>query len=164
MHGVDLGMTQAAAAAVLSAIGAASIIGRLTVGAAIDRVGGRHGLLVCFALLLAGLVWLRYADQGWMVLAFALPYGLAHGGFFTVVSPTVAEYFGLRAHGAIFGVILLCGSVSGALGPVLAGAVFDATGSYALAFAGLAGPGAGWFAAGRLARSAEPGLRQGHRP
>jgi MFS family permease len=52
----------------------------------------------------------------------------------TVMSPTVAEFFGTRVHGALFGTILMFGSIGGAIGPLVAGAVFDATGSYRLAF------------------------------
>jgi MFS family permease len=65
-------------------------------------------------------------------------YGFAHGGFFTVMSPTVAEYFGLQAHGAIFGLVLFSGTIGGAAGPILAGRIFDLTNSYALAFTALA--------------------------
>lgn len=54
-----------------------------------------------------------------------------------MVSPTVAEFFGLRAHGAIFGTVLFFGTVGGALDPILAGLVFDTTGSYMIAFSGL---------------------------
>ena len=66
-------------------------------------------------------------------------YGFSHGGFFTVVSPIVAEYFGLRAHGAIFGTVLFFGTLGGSVGPILAGLAFDRTGSYQIAFAGLLG-------------------------
>ena len=137
-HGMDMGMAAASAAAVLSSIGAVSIAGRLFIGTAIDRIGGRRGLLVCFSLLLLSLLWLRSADVPWMLFAFAAIYGFAHGGFFTVVSPTVAEFFGMAAHGAIFGVVLFFGTIGGAFGPLLAGRVFDTTGSYDLAFIALA--------------------------
>ena len=69
-------------------------------------------------------------------------YGFAHGGLFTVVSPTVAEFFGTRAHGAIFGGIVFFGTIGAAVGPVVAGRIFDVTGSYDFAFGGLAAMGA----------------------
>ncbi|KPK08586.1 MAG: hypothetical protein AMJ64_03045 [Betaproteobacteria bacterium SG8_39] len=74
-----------------------------------------------------------------MLFAFAAVYGVAHGGFFTVMSPTVAEFFGTRVHGVLFGTVLMFGSIGGAIGPLAAGAVFDATGSYRLAFGALLG-------------------------
>ena len=54
------------------------------------------------------------------------------------MSPTVAEYFGLKAHGAIFGIVVFFGTIGGASGPILAGRIFDLTDSYTLAFASLA--------------------------
>ena len=74
-----------------------------------------------------------------MLFAAALGYGLSHGGLFTIVAPTIAEYFGTRAVGAIFGAIVFFGTVGGAIGPILAGRIFDDTGSYAAAFLTLAG-------------------------
>ena len=120
-HGMDLGMITTSAAALLSIIGGVSILGRLFVGSAVDRIGGRLALLVCFLMLLVSLLWLNVADTAWMLFVFAALYGFAHGGFFTVISPTVAEFFGMRAHGVIFGMILFCGTIGGALGPLLCG-------------------------------------------
>ena len=51
----------------------------------------------------------------------------------------VAELFGLRAHGVILGMTIFCGMVGGAVGPLVAGMIFDVTGSYQLAFLILAG-------------------------
>lgn len=137
-HGTDLGLRATGAAAVLSVIGAVSIVGRMTVGAAVDRIRGRCALLICFTVLLASLLLLRLVDVPWMLFVFGGLYGFAHGGFFTVVSPTVAEFFGMGAHGAIFGVVLFSGTLGGALGPLIAGRVFDTSGSYDMAFLGLA--------------------------
>ena len=138
-HGMDLGMAVTSAAALLSVIGAVSIAGRLFIGTMVDRLGGRLAMAMCFVMLLLSLLWLRFvADQAWTLFVFAAIYGFAHGGLFTVVSPTVAEFFGMTAHGAIFGVVLFCGTISGAIGPLLAGSLFDNTGSYDLAFSGLA--------------------------
>ncbi len=45
-----------------------------------------------------------------------------------------ADLFGLRSHGAIIGVVAFSGTIGGAIGPVLAGRIFDITGSYQMAF------------------------------
>ena len=55
-----------------------------------------------------------------------------------MVSPTVAEFFGTAPHGAIYGGIYFFGTIGGAAGPIMAGRVFDVTGSYEYAFAALA--------------------------
>ena len=138
VHGMDLGMTHATAATLLTVIGGASIVGRLTIGASVDRIGGRNAYVLCFVPLLIGLLALLAAGTPWLLFPAVAVYGFAHGGFFTVVSPTVAELFGIRAHGAIFGGVLFFGTIGAAIGPIVAGRVFDVTGSYAWAFTGLA--------------------------
>ena len=141
VHGMDLGMTHTTAATLLTVIGGASIAGRLTIGTSVDRIGGRNAYVLCFVPLLIGLLALLAVETPGLLFPAVAVYGFAHGGFFTVVSPTVAELFGTRAHGAIFGGILFFGTLGAATGPIVAGRIFDVTGSYAWAFTGLAAMG-----------------------
>ncbi len=143
-HATDLGLPPATAAGVLSAIGGVSMLGRIVMGTANDRIGGKRSLIICFSVLLCGLIWLQMAREAWMLFLFAVIYGFAHGGFFTVMSPTVAELFGTGSHGLLFGIVLFSGAIGGAVGPLLAGRTFDLTGSYQMFFlvlSGLAGIG-----------------------
>ena len=134
VHSIDMGMSTAVAASLLSVIGAASIAGRISIGVATDRFGGRIAMMMCLLILSVSVAFLNFAHDSWMLFVFAVGYGLSHGGLFTVVSPTVAEYFGMQAHGTIFGVIVFSGTIGASVGPLLAGSVFDTTGSYAVAF------------------------------
>jgi MFS family permease len=136
-HATDLGMGATQAATVLSVIGGASIAGRLLVGPAADRIGGRNAYLLCFSILLVSLLVIRQSESHQWLYLFALVYGFAHGGFFTVVSPTIAEYFDMKVHSSVFGAIVFFGTIGGALGPLLAGYSFDGTGSYNTAFTAL---------------------------
>jgi MFS family permease len=137
-HAADLGMAQELAAIILSTLGAASILGRLMVGHLVDRFGARTILCSCLAALLTSLLMLRFLDAPFWLFPAALIYGVAHGGLFTAVSPSVAEYFGMKSHGAIFGTILFFGTLSGTAGPVIAGMLFDRFQTYDLAFTILA--------------------------
>lgn len=69
-----------------------------------------------------------------MLFIFAVLYGFAHGALFALMSPAVAEIFGLSSHGVIFGTVTFIGTVGGTIGPVMAGYIFDMTGSYQWAF------------------------------
>jgi MFS family permease len=134
VHGIDLGMSSTKASGLFSVIGGASIVGRLAAGFLFDKIGGKNSLSLCFIPLIVSLLSLVYVDTHlWLFIVVGI-YGLAHGGLFTVVSPLIAEYFGMRAHGAIFGTILFFGAVGGAIGPFLVGIIFDSTGSYKYAF------------------------------
>lgn len=133
-HARDMGLPLASAAGVLSTIGGVSMLGRIVMGIANDKIGGKRSLVICLILLAAGLVMLQLAGNIWMLFLFAFIYGFAHGGLFTVISPTVAELFGTGSHGSIFGLILFSGTLGGSVGPWMTGYIFDATGSYRIAF------------------------------
>jgi len=133
-HARDIGISAIKAAGILSTIGGVSMVGRLLTGIAIDRIGNKRSMMICSLILIASFLWLQVARELWMLYLFAVIYGLAHGGFFTVISPIVAEHFGISSHGVIFGIVVFSGTVGGAIGPLLAGHIFDLTGSYHLVF------------------------------
>ncbi len=133
-HAIDIGLSMARAAGVVSIIGAASIVGRLTMGALGDRITVRRAVVVDFTILLAALIWLQFAGSSWMLYPFAVVYGFAHGGAFAVPSPLMAEMFGIKAHASTLGMLFFVGQVGGAIGPIITGQIFDVTHSYQIAF------------------------------
>ena len=66
-HARDLGLSPTMAAAVISTIGGVSMLGRVVMGAASDRIGGKRSLIACFIIMLCSLVWLQVAGLAWMV-------------------------------------------------------------------------------------------------
>jgi len=118
----------------LSVMAGSSVVGRLTIGLLFDRMGGKGALIMCFVPLIASLLALLLISTPWLLFVAVAVYGFAHGGFFTVMAPTIAEYFGLRSHGSLFGMIVFFGTIGGAIGPIFAGRIFDTTQSYFLAF------------------------------
>jgi MFS family permease len=133
-HVRDSGIPPLQAAGVLSTIGAVSMLGRFVSGLVIDHRGSKTVMGVCFILLLGDLVWLQFAHRLWMLYLFGAIYGLAHGGFFTAISPLVAEWFGIHSHGTLLGIVVCFGTTGGAAGPLLAGHLFDLSGSYQSTF------------------------------
>ena len=129
-HARDLGFDAIRAAQVLSTIGAASIFGRIIMGGTADRLGGKRSLIIAYVILSASLIWLLFIREPWILFVFAPVYGFTHGAFFTLISPTVAELFGTKAHGVIFAIILFYGTIGGAISPFIAGRVFDTLGTY----------------------------------
>ncbi|MBI4296282.1 MAG: MFS transporter [Chloroflexi bacterium] len=133
-HAVDIQIPAIRAASIVSILGASSIIGRLTMGFTGDRMGSKRALIVCFVTLITALVWLQFASSLWMLYLFAAIYGFSHGGFFSLVSPMVAGLFGTRSQGILLGIVIFIGTMGGAIGPVVAGRLFDINGNYELAF------------------------------
>jgi MFS family permease len=151
-HARDLGVAPAAAGALLSVIGGASIVARFVMGSASDLIGCRRAFTICFGVMLLGLIWLRFSSAMWMLVLYAAADGFSRGSNFVVVSPLMAELFGTKAHGALFGLATFIGTTGGAIGPLLAGRLFDVTLSYSMAFTILVGIMAVGFAATLLLR------------
>jgi len=133
-HATDLGISAASAANILATIGGLNIVGRIGIGSVSDRVTIKSSLIIGFILLAVALLWLQLARELWMLYLFAIIFGFGIGGLVALESPVTAELFGLRAHGAILGTIVFGATTGGAIGSLLAGYIFDISGSYYLAF------------------------------
>jgi MFS family permease len=134
-HATDLGISFTTAANILAAIGGLSIAGRIVLGSAADRFGNKWVFIIGFILMAVTLFWLVPAKELWALYLFAVVFGFAFGGCVTSESPLVAGLFGLSSHGLILGVINLLGFTFGAaVGPLIAGYIFDMNNSYQLAF------------------------------
>lgn len=131
---VELGESETFGAVMISIIGGVSIIGRFVMGIANDRKGSKWSLSICSLVFVAGFIWFQFADEAWMLILFAVIYGFCHGGFYTLVSPAVAEFFGMRSHGTIFGLVVFFGSLGGSLGPLIIGNMFDRFDNYQASF------------------------------
>jgi MFS family permease len=135
LHAIDLRISPITAANILATIGGLSIAGRLVLGSAADRFGNRQVFIIGFILMAAALFWLVPAKEVWALYLFVVVFGFALGGCATSESPLVAGLFGLRSHGLILGVINCIGFTFGAaVGPLMAGHIFDINNSYQLAF------------------------------
>jgi MFS family permease len=144
LHAIGLGVSAASAALVLAVVGGLGTVGRVIMGMAGDRIGNKRALTVCFLILVAALFWLLVAKELWMLYLFAAIFGFGYGGIAALASPVVAELFGLSSHGVLLGCMMICTEGGSAIGPVVAGHIFDVTSSYQLAFlicafAGVAG-------------------------
>jgi MFS family permease len=133
-HLIDLGFAATTGATILTVIGGASIVGRVSTGYIADRAGSRVAFAVCFILISAALGWLLLSGELWKFYLFAAVFGFAYGGTAMVHSPLVADLFGLKSHGSLLGIIGSVLVLGGAVGVILAGYVRDLTGGYQPAF------------------------------
>lgn len=126
----DLGIDDARAVGLVGLIGIGSLIGRFAIGALADRIGRLRTLtLLQASMALSYLLW--WGAPGYLELAlFALWFGLSYGGIVSLLPALCMDLFGARAVSSIIGTLYTGAGLGNLLGPVLAGAVFDARGSY----------------------------------
>jgi MFS family permease len=134
VYGIDLGFSPAGAALGMSLIGGGGILGKFLMGLLSDRIGPRKVMgvnLILQALCIFGLIFSRSASSFYL---FAALFGFGYGGTGPQIPLVVAQFFGLSSLGVILGVLILSGQIGGAIGPLLAGKIFDLTRSYSLGF------------------------------
>jgi len=140
-HITDLGFSAAIAVKILATIGGVAIIGRIVLGMLADRVGNRRIFLIGFIVMPVAFFWLAPAKAVWMLYIFAIVFSFVQSGMGASESPLVAEIFGLKSHGLIFGCLGFGFTIGAAIGPFQAGYIYDLTNSYQAAFlaCGIAG-------------------------
>lgn len=134
IHAIGLAIPVNHAAFTLSLIGGTCILGMNVMGNIADRFGNKMGLGISYSLMGISLVWLIPARSEWALYLFSAAFGFAYGGLQVLFSPLVAEAFGTRSHGVILATGALVGSIGAAIGPIVTGSIFDALGSYTVAF------------------------------
>jgi MFS family permease len=131
-HAIDIGISPARAATIISVIGIFSIFSKIGVGSTTDKLGCKPVLVFVLVFVSLSFILLLKADQLWMFYLFAFVFALGYGSS-AIQGPITAEYFGLKSHGTIMGVLML-GNSTGAIGPLIAGRIFDVNGNYKWAF------------------------------
>jgi MFS family permease len=124
------GISEVAAAALISFIGLTSMLGRVGLGALADRLGLiRLYQLAVLALGLSFFIWLAAQGYGMLVL-FALAMGASYGGYVALNPSVVAQLFGVAGMGVVLGTLYTSIAVTALFGPPIVGAIIDRTASY----------------------------------
>jgi predicted MFS family arabinose efflux permease len=130
----DRGVSLADASLALTAYGIGSVCGRLTAGAASDRLGTRVTIGAAFIIEIVALIALLWLPSRAALLASVVAFGVGFAASDTMVVKVIPEVFGVRAIGAIMGVLTLGWRLGAAIGPAAAGFLYDVTGSYLVPF------------------------------
>ena len=126
------------AAGTMSIYITASIPARFLAGFIVDRVGTRHVRFMIggsYALQSIGVATFLLSNQSMLALyAFFILYGVGMGAAMPLTPIIRAKYFGRAHFGLIAGISRALNIPVGIAGPVLAGWIYDTTGSYMMAF------------------------------
>lgn len=147
----DRGVTPGGAALAVSAMGVASVAGRLVTGWLLDRFFAARVSFVLLALAALGILMLSDARSVAVGVVAAGLIGFGMGGEADVIPYMLSRYYGLRAFATLYGLTWTAYACAGAIGPILMGKAFDSTGSYETLLVWLAGGMLGvallmWFA------------------
>jgi MFS family permease len=143
----DRGVSANGGAIALSAMGGASLLGRLVTGWLLDRFFAGRVSFVLLAIAALGAFVLSGAKSLALGVLAAVLIGFGMGGEADVTPYLLSRYFGLRSFTTLYGLTWTAYAFAGAIGPMMMGKAFDATGSYEALLVALA---IGTFSVGAL--------------
>ncbi len=132
------GVAPAAAAGMVSIYAVCWTAGIIVWGFVGERVPARYGLALIYAVSAVAALILVNTRTATGAVVFALLFGLVVGGNSTLEALIWADYYGRVALGTIRGFGRPFILAANALGPLVAGMLVDALGSYQVAYAGFA--------------------------
>jgi MFS family permease len=126
----DRGLTAGNAALCASVLGGSSLLGRIVVGWLLDRFFGPRIAFAINLITALGIFLLARATSFPSGCLAAALIGVGAGGEAAITPYLLTRYFGLRAFSTLYGLTWTFYAAAGAIGPVILGHAFDATGSY----------------------------------
>jgi MFS family permease len=134
---VEIGISPVQAAWALGFVSLVAIPGQIVLGHVSDRIGrewvwtiGSLGFVLCYLALLG----LGHGPSPTLLYLMVIAQGMLGYGLTSVIGAIPAEIFEGPHYGSIFGTLMLAAIVGGGAGAWVTGALYDATGSYSLAF------------------------------
>jgi MFS family permease len=127
----DRGITAANAALCAAVLGGSSLLGRVVVGWLLDRFFGAHIAFAVNLITALGVFLLARASNFPAGCLAAALIGIGAGGEAAITPYLLTRYFGLRSFSTLYGLTWTFYAAAAAIGPVILGRAFDATGSYA---------------------------------
>jgi OFA family oxalate/formate antiporter-like MFS transporter len=133
-YATDMGIPSVESSTIISASGIAGVISGIFIGRITD-IKGRKMPGISLALLRAvaviGIIWARKIQ---MFYLFGIAAGLCQSGSGIVLATLCADIFGKRNIGMIMGTMTAVFSIGAAIGPLIAGLLYDVNSSYTMAF------------------------------
>lgn len=137
------GWSSSKAALALTVLAGTALCSKLTWGWLSERLTARVSFVIAISIMSSGVVLVTLAGDSALVFPAIVYFGSGFGGIGPLMSLVILETFGLKHYGSIQGVVsMVLTTVPVLIGPILAGRLFDATGSYETSF---------WIAAGIFA-------------
>lgn len=136
LYFAQLGMDTGVIAGAVAVQGIAAVAVNLVIAPLADRIEPVRILGVCAFLTAIGAALAFVCAPGSVAVLYAyyILLGIGFGGNTSVMPTAFANYFGIEHFPKIMGNVLLLLSVFSALVPVIAGVVFDMTGTYVVMF------------------------------
>jgi len=129
----ELRFSYETATRLITLIGAAGLVGKLTLGPLSDKIGRIRIMALCSILIMAGCLGIAFS-QGWIFFLLTFIFGIGYGACWSLYAACAADFFAKESSGTIIGLWTLYLGIGLTLSPVVAGWTADITGTLRWAF------------------------------
>jgi MFS family permease len=126
----QVGLSKLSAAWVLGMSGVSSFVGRIFWGVFADRHGAKSAFVVSTFAQALMMIWVIDARHPLMFYFWATVWGFGYGGVMPPYALFVKQYYGMAAFGVTYGAIMVAAQLGMAGGGLVAGLLYDVSGSY----------------------------------
>lgn len=134
----DHGFLSTQTASLLSTLAIAMVGGKFFFAGLSDRIDHRFLFLIMAISQGAVLISLQFSPSYTALIAILILFGFSMGGGLPLLGAMIADQFGVKAFGRLIGISTLFITASSAAGPYFTALVYDAVGSFNIAFSAIA--------------------------
>lgn len=156
----ERGFSQAVGVSGIAAVSGTALAGRFLSGMTLDRINSPKAAMPFLLCGFLGMTMLITVNSSALIIVALALLGMALGAEIEFSAYFVRRYFGTRSYGELYGLILAVFTIGTTAGPLLLGAAYDLSGSYATG----ATVGAGLMLAAATALLFLQAYRYSHQP
>jgi MFS family permease len=130
---MNLGSSLRFATTVVGVLLGLFVIGKPTMGALGDRIGGKNALGIALFLLSASIIVLLRAAGEWLIVPYFV-FGVSAAAPAALVPLVLSNTLGLKRLGTLYGWLQVAVTVGFFVGPLIVGRLFDLTHNYTAGF------------------------------
>lgn len=131
---IDSGIDPSTAARLMGILGLASIAGKTGGGYLSDKFSPRIVYISSVSLIIIVLLGVNLGDMLLLYIGFATGFGIGYGACIMQSNLLSVKFFGTEHMSTVTGALSQGNMMGGVVGPIMAGILFDTTGSYNLPF------------------------------
>lgn len=126
------GFSPTVAAATVGVFGLVSVVGRWGFASLADKRPKRLVLAATLATVACAVALFPLIENIWLAIPVVSVFAIGFGGAVPVRPALIADYYGTRSFGTIYGITMSIRTFGAALGPLVIGALVDITGGYSV--------------------------------
>lgn len=129
----ELAFSYENATRLITAVGAAAIAAKMTMGPVSDKIGRVRIMMLCAVFIAVGSLGMAFTGS-WVLYLFTIIFGAGYGGVWSMYAACASDFFSRESAGGIIGIWTFYLGIGSISSPIIAGWLADTTGTLTWSF------------------------------